>query len=528
MPRHARTLVLLLVLLLLPGFALSAEIVYLVRTGTDGSGNPMFRVADSRDTYLSGLFELTRNSKAMNEAARYYEATQKNSTAAALQAKGYNQSQIAAALQNYATEPVFIEVTNSSSGSYNDWKGRFSVQYGNGQAYTYSSPRVVYAMAGDVARSGDRSLIEQTLVHEVAHGVMAKAQSQYALPDTPWLSKAHSGGSTTDEQLAYIEGWAEFTGAYFTGRLTIAGDQAKAIDTNWYGRKSDGSYKSLNELSATEGWNATILYHIAVQGRNQNAMWKMTQVMAAVRPQSTMQLLSALTQYYPDLAPTVNGVLYQDSGGQAGSPNGQTYTSNVQGQYGGYSSNVQGQYTGTSSNVQGRYTPSTNPSLEQLWYGQGGQTGQGAYTTYNQVRSYQTQYGGTTADPMQLSSIAQETQQLQSLYWQKKQEIDQLPWYRFLEKSKMNRDLEMIADLYNRQLQLQESIMASGTGYAAQPDATPAGGSSGPLEPKKTIQSIVDSVSSADTAAAMEALKVHKELFERRKAQRLKGPQGER
>ncbi|MBI4864517.1 MAG: hypothetical protein HY815_30310, partial [Candidatus Riflebacteria bacterium] len=325
----------LLVLLILPALALAGNVVFLVRTGTDAEGNPMFRMADSRDTYLSSLFELTQSSKALYETTRYYDAVQKEKVAAALQQQGVTGAQLQYAQANFQTEPVFIEVTNSRSGSYNDWKGRFSVIYPNGQAYSFSSPRVVYALGGDVARSGNRSLIEQTLVHEVAHGVMAKAEGRNNLPDTPWLSKPHSGGSVSDDKLAFIEGWAEFIGAYFTGRQTIAGDPAGAIQTNWYGRG-----KNAQQLINTEGWNATVFYHIATQGASQNAMWKMTQVMARTQPQNTWQLLTNLVRYYPELAPTVNQVVYADSGGQIAGPGGQTgYASNY-GTSGGASGNA--------------------------------------------------------------------------------------------------------------------------------------------------------------------------------------------
>lgn len=289
----------ILCLLLAPA-AVAREIVFLVRTGTDAEGNPQFRTADARDGHLVGIFDLTQGSRALQETTRYADATQ--------QTRG--QSPL----------PVFIEVTNGSGNAYNDWRGRFSVAYPDGRNYTVSTPRVVIGLGSDVVRSGNRALLEQTLVHEVGHGVMAQVYGPDALPQTPWLSRPHAGGTVTDEQLSLIEGWAEFTGAYFTGRRTIAEDPADTLQSNWYARRADGSMKSAEEVVRTEGWTATILYQIATRARDQNAMWKLTDAMARTRPQSTMNLLATTGSMYPELVPAIRQVLAETSGGQIVDP----------------------------------------------------------------------------------------------------------------------------------------------------------------------------------------------------------------
>lgn len=510
MSRVLKTFAAFLVLCVAAQAALAANIVYLVRVGTDAEGNPQFRAADSRDTYLAGLFEMTNNSRAMHEVARYYEQVQREKLAASLAGRGLSAQDIEYAKQNFQADPVFIEVNNSRAGAYNDWKGRFSVQWGNGQAATYSTPRVVFSLGSDVARSGNRALIEQTLVHEVGHGAMCKCHGANNLPQTPWLSKPHSGGSVTDEQLAFIEGWAEFIGSYFTGRRTIAEDPANAIDSNWYARRADGSMKSAQDLVRTEGWNATILYKIATEARDQNAMWKMTQVMTRTSPQSTMQMLQQVGQYFPELAPTINRVVARESGNQipyvvAG---GQYANNGYTGNNGGYTSN---------------YGPGVD-RLEQALYG----GGSGAYTGYQNYANYQRQtYGGGGQGSS--GQVWQDTNQLMSLYQQKRAQLDAVPWWKFWEKSKIKEELSMIEDLYSRQAQL-----AQGYGYAAAPSA-PAQGQqmqqvapAAPVTSKKTYTDAVGALKSNDSAAAAASLDAHRRAFESRKAARQGGPGGER
>jgi hypothetical protein len=489
--------------------ALAANIVFLVRTGTDAEGNPLFRQADSRDTYLGGLFELTNNSRAMHEVARYYDQVQRDKLSASLQGRGLSQQDLQYAMQNFKADPVYIEVNNSAAGAYNDWKGRFSVQWGNGQVGTYSTPRVVFSLGSEVARSGNRALIEQTLVHEVAHGGMCQCHGKNRLPETPWLSRPHSGGSVTDEQLAYIEGWAEFVGAYFTGRRTIAEDPANAIDTNWYAKRADGSMKSAQELVRTEGWNATILYKIATEARDQNAMWKMTQAASRGAPQSTMQLLQITAQYFPELATTINRVVSQNSGGQI------PQVVQGGGQYANYGN--QGGYTQPANYQNGGGVD----RLEQALYG----GGSGAYSGYqNYVNHQNTGYGqGQTS----AGAVYQDTNQLMALYQQKRAQLDAVPWWKFWEKSKIKEELAMIEDLYSRQTQL-----AQGYGYAAAPTApsqqhqqvAPAA----PVASKKTYNDAVDALKANDSAGAASSLDAHRRAFESRKAARQGGATSER
>lgn len=503
MSRVVRALLPVLLLCFAAQVAMAANIVFLVRVGTDAEGNPMFRPADSRDSYLGGLFSLVQSSSAMSEVARYYEQLQRDKIAASLQARGVSQQDMAYAMQNVGTDPVYIEVGNSTAGAYNDWKGRFSVQYSNGQVQTVSTPRVVFNLGSDVARSGNRALIEQTLVHEVAHGGMSRSHGANALPNSPYLSKPHAGGSVTDQQLALIEGWAEFIGPYFTGRRTIAEDPANAIDTNWYAKRADGSMKSTAELLATEGYTATVLYKISTAAKDQNAMWKLTQVMSRTQPQSMWALLQSTAQYFPELAPAINQTLYQTSGGQiqgvtASGAQGQAHVNYVSPQ-------------DAAAGAQTQYAASQ--------YGDAGTQ----YAGYTQYANYQNAnaggYQGASAD----------AGQLEAMYVAKKAELDAVPWWKFWEKSRIKKELSMIEDVYARQMNVvagyQQPAEAQSTASSTYtPPTATASNVAGAAAPTTTYNGVVDSLRSNNTAAAQAAMEAHRKANEARNAARRVGP----
>lgn len=518
MMRLFRALLPLLILTLAAQATMAANIVYLVRTGTDSEGNAMFRQADSRDTYLAGLFSLTQSSSALSEVSRYYDQVQRDKIAASLQARGLSQADQAYAMQNVQSDPVYIEVNNSTAGAYNDWKGRFSIQAANGQVSTISAPRVVFSLGSDVARSGNSALIEQTLVHEIGHGVMCKCHTAANLPNSPYLSKPHSGGSVTDPQLAFIEGWAEFIGAYFTGRRTIAEDPANAIDTNWYAKKADGSYKSAQELLSTEGYTATVLYKISTVAKDQNAMWKMTQAMSRSSPQSMWELLQRTAQMFPELTPAMNQVLAETSGGQIqgvaavqqAAASGQSYVNYVSPQ----------DAANAAASGQGR-----TDQLSAALYGDAG----AQYAGYNQYANGQAAGVANGA-----AGAAQDTRQLEQMYLAKRQELDAVPWWKFWEKSRIKKELTMIEDVYARQMDMTSAYQqptvaaaAPSTYVPSAPENTsaPAGTAAAPAT---TYNSLVDSLRSNNSAAAQAAMDAHRRANAARNAQRRLGPQSER
>ena len=195
------------------------KMVFLIKSGTDSSGNPMYRMATSQDQRAQQIYNRFWNDQGVQKVIESHQQVDSNNLALNTP-PGYHNIQ--------KPSPVFIEIGNQT-GTYNDWKGTFSVQDSNGRIHTYDEPRVVLDLNDSMWQSRDQSLVEQTLVHEIGHGIMRKLYGKSDMPDTPWLGRPHYGDLVTDEQLALIEGWAEFIGAEFTGRHTIAEDPADSL-----------------------------------------------------------------------------------------------------------------------------------------------------------------------------------------------------------------------------------------------------------------------------------------------------------
>jgi hypothetical protein len=218
--------------------------------------------------------------------------------------------------------PVFLEVGNST-GTYCEWKGTFSIQGQDGRVSKYDEPRVIIDQNDPMFRARDKSLVEQTVVHEIGHSMMAKTYSnKNELPDTPWLGRTHYGDMVTDGELAIIEGWAEFVGAYFTGRNTIAEDPAESIAQNAYAYTDNGTPKKPEDLVKTEGWAATMMLHMATHPSIANAFEKMTEMMRKHKPQNFNDFLRFYMADNPEDATYVRELLRKNSLNQISDPIG--------------------------------------------------------------------------------------------------------------------------------------------------------------------------------------------------------------
>ena len=506
----SRSLFVLLILVLVSS-AMAGQIQLLVRIGTDSEGNPLFRPADSTDTSLSGLSDLIQGSPAIQDASRYYDAVQKDKLTQSLKANGVPDQNLAAAVDATPTQPTFIEVSSSNGGSYNDWNGRFSVQSPGGQVRAYTQPRIVFPLGGQVATSGDPGLIAQTLIHEMGHGSMCQCyicQSLRSLPDSPNLGKSHSGGSVSDPQLAFIEGWAEFVGAYFSGRTTIAQDPAGAIDSNWYAKGANGQMKSGRDLPSCEGWVATVLYKVATAAKQDNALWKMTQVMSRTAPQSMTDLLASLAASCPELAPVIDQQLSALSGGQV--PNLATLRANAG-------------LTGAVA-IANLAPPATTVD-----------TSTGAVPAVNVVTNPGTAPAvNATADPATLASpesvsILQDLQTLRTRYAQEKQELDGLAWWHIFKRWRLKDDLSSIQDEYSKEsallpLNVAQAQTATHAAAPAAPSTTPdaTAATSGTYTP------LIQALRSGGIDQARRALEAHRRAEDNRNAQRQLAPPSER
>ncbi len=224
----------------------AGHVVVLVEAGKTQDGTPILEPADSSDPQAARIFETFAESEALRRESSDYMLLQ-------TMYGGRSEAQ-----------PVFVKLTKGGGGTistYNDWKAEFVLRYGD---YTerVESPCIVIDRDDPLLEPGREELLEHTLAHELGHGMMAVAYTPSTLPSSPWLGRRHSGASVTDEKLSYIEGWAEFVAAYYTGRHTIATDPEGALDFNLYARLNIGDAsrrKTPAQMLRCEGWVASAL-----------------------------------------------------------------------------------------------------------------------------------------------------------------------------------------------------------------------------------------------------------------------------
>ncbi|MCJ8346473.1 hypothetical protein MJH12_13095 [bacterium] len=290
----------------------SSNMVFLVKTGTDSQGDPMYRVADSSNPSHRALYDRFYADDAVQKVISAHQKAEitkkKRDTPAGFHA-------------NLNANPVFIELGNQT-GTFNDWKSTFSIQDQQGRNHKYDQPRVVIDMNDAMFNSKDQSLVEQTLVHEIGHGIMRVSYGKDSLPDTPWLGRAHYGDLVTDEQLGLIEGWAEFVGAYYTGRHTIAEDPSESLSQNAYAYQDNGQPKSPEDLMKTEGWVATVMLHIANHNTINNGFEKLVDAMSDGSAPDFNQTLRNFAAKYPQDAEALSEILRKDSIDQFSQPLG--------------------------------------------------------------------------------------------------------------------------------------------------------------------------------------------------------------
>ncbi|MBI4870526.1 MAG: hypothetical protein HY814_03060 [Candidatus Riflebacteria bacterium] len=489
------------------------DIVFLVRTGTNQDGTPAFRVATSNDYGANRVYQLASSSDALERTAAYYRYIQEQRNQAILAQAG--QYGLSASDQQMArsllqSDPIYIELKEGNGGTFNDWKGTFTVRDSNGGYSTrVQSPRVTLPVGSSVVTGGDSALLEQTLVHEVGHSMMSKGYGIQNLPDSPYLSQAHSGGSVTDQQLALIEGYAEFIGSYFTNRLTIANDARNSISNNLYAYSSSGAPKSANDLMRTEGWVATTLWTLATRSGIQNFLGKLATVMAQGKPQSFGQLLEYFQRMYPSdakalratVARTSNGVIYADGYGAGSGGSGNA----------GSTASLCSQYeTSLQRYVQLR---SAYLSTDNYYYQyERWRLGQAAQQEASRLQSIETQLrrqvqsGGGSGDAM--LRLVQSQRSLQSYYNQLKQQLNGMPWYARRERSQLEAEAQAVGEALQREARLVQNLETNPVYYRAS-NVSRAYAPAAPTNSKDAYRNLLDVLKTGDRDRAAEALEAY-------------------
>lgn len=422
----------------------SRDIVFLVRVGTRPDNTPVMRIATSNDPGVERLYRLAMSSPAVAKTARYYrsiqEAVNKDWNSRARQSGfGFQQSS--------STDPVFIEVPNDDSGAYNNWDGTFYLRDGSGYQHRITSPRVVLPVRNSLVSSSSQDLLEQTLVHEMGHSMMSKGYGLRNLPESEHLHDAHSGGSVTDEQLAIIEGYAEFIGAYFTNRLTIANDAPNAIPDNLYSYDSQGRPKSAADLMKTEGWVATVLWHLAARSGIDRALDKMSGTMIRHKPHSIGELFEAFARDYPSDADRMRSIVERTSHGAIYGYDSSIARGGSQGGSSGSPSRLASLYT----HALDRYMKLRYASLVGARYypGELARIRQALYFQTQRIDQIEQQLM-VSGDPSALRALSQRAEEYDRLYQQSYRQLMRLPWYSRAERERLSAEAAVYGEALSR------------------------------------------------------------------------------
>jgi hypothetical protein len=227
---------------------------------------------------------------------------------------------------------------------------------------------------------------------------------------------------------------------------------------------------------------------------------------------------------FPDLAPTINQVVAQDSGGQIPGVTAYASTQTQQG-YGAYGGQGYGQYAtayGQPQGAQAASQPQTYGQTDQLATAMYGGDTNTQYAGYAQYAAYQQQGGAGT-----LSGANADTAQLQQMYAAKQAELNAVPWWKFWEKSKIKQELSMIEDVYSKQSDLSAAYTGSGapSGYVPQQNAAAPGSAAAP---NNSYSSVMDAMKSNNTAAAQASMDAYRKADAARRAAAAQGPSSER
>ena len=123
--------------------------------------------------------------------------------------------------------------------------------------------------------------------------------------------------------------------------------------------------------------------------------------------------------------------------------------------------------------------------------------------------------------------MSQDTASLEQAYVAKKAQYDATPWYSFLTKFKLKKELGQIEDVYAKQADMTTAYQSA----AAPSTYTGATGGVAPgsaAAPRKSYTSVVDSLKGGDTSGVSASLDAYRAADAARKAAAAAGPQGER
>ncbi len=297
--------------------ALSDGEMIIMRPHKTGPADNLVYMKDDTDSQIS---KILRENPEFIKQVRLYQKYQKDKFIKGLKSNfNLSDSQINKILAGYKPDPVYMVVNEglvkSVSFATNKPFGLLETGAGGKTSFSVKAAPLVTLSAATIneLKSGDRWGYE-TVCHEIGHVMMYPTHGLLAYPQDiteniieKIKKEGHWKNKVTTPVFAMLEGWAEFNGAFFTGRPI--GDYTKI----------DGRLKTEDEMLRTEGLTAKIMLDICLNADinpdKDEGYEKITNTMMTHKSRTLNSFLKDYLKDYPQDRAVIEKIVKENTGG---------------------------------------------------------------------------------------------------------------------------------------------------------------------------------------------------------------------
>lgn len=273
-----------------------------------------------KDSGNQDINKILRENPEFIKQIRLYQNLQKEKFIGGLKS-GFklSDSQLNKISANYKPDPVYIVLNegmvDSVSFATNKPFGILEVSAGGKTSVSFKAAPIVTLSADTIneLKTGDR-WGHETVCHEIGHVMMYPTHGLVRYPHDfseniieKIKKEGHWKNKVTTPVFAMLEGWAEFNGAFFTGRPI--GDYTKI----------DGRAKTEDEMARTEGLVAKIMLDISmdpsINPDKDKGFAKITETMRNHKCRTLNSFLVDYVKDYPQDKAAVEKIVSADTGG---------------------------------------------------------------------------------------------------------------------------------------------------------------------------------------------------------------------
>ncbi len=289
----------------------------IMRPYKTGPADSLVYMKDDSDSQIN---KILRENPEFIKQVRLYQKYQKDKFIKGLKSNfNLSDSQVNKIMSSYKPDPVYIVLneglvksvsfaTNKPFGLLETRPdGKISFSAKAAPLVTLSNATINELKAGD--RWG-----HETVCHEIGHVIMYPTHGLLAYPQDiteniieKIKKEGHWKNKVTTPVFAMLEGWAEFNGAFFTGRPL--GDYTKI----------DGRVKTEDEMIRTEGLTAKIMLDICtdpeINPDKDKGYEKIMDTMIKHKPRTLNSFLTDYIKDYPQERAAVEKIVQENTGG---------------------------------------------------------------------------------------------------------------------------------------------------------------------------------------------------------------------